>query len=60
MQERIVNTYVTLRGTTSEPIRRITEIRIRDIGGTATGMIGLLLCHIIINNSVRLQCLYQI
>ena len=45
-----MNTYVTLRGTASEPIRGITEIRIRDLGGTATGMVGLLLCHIIISD----------
>ena len=61
-EELTIDTYITLRGTTSEPIRGITEIRIRDLGGTATGMVGLLLhvCHIIINNSVRLECLCQI
>ena len=59
-EELTIDTYVILRGNTSAPIREITEIRIRDLGGTATGMVGLLLhvCRILINNSVRLECLY--
>ena len=38
-EELTIDTYVTLRGNTSEPIRGITEIRIRDLGGTATGIV---------------------
>ena len=56
-EELTINTYVTLRGTTSAPIREITEIRIRDLEGTATGMVGLLVqvCRIIIL-SVKNAC----
>ena len=54
-EELTIDTYVTLTGTTSAPIREITQIRIRDLEGTATGMVGLLLhvCRILINNIFR-------